>query len=206
MSRIASPAGGVLIRSRLRLPGILTRIFRSRGSLYLPEYSVEVDRRHNVLGILRRVTGPLAGLGRIIPACNIVTDAGDIYFAQRSAGESPTNVFGIFEMYSAGTPGKGNNRSSFTAIASSQIAMDGTYPKTNDGDADNTGAGTKVRTARSTYSAASFNHAAITHGGITNTSPGASEPMLAGWAWAASINKTAADTLKVIHNAAALGV
>lgn len=203
---IPTHLGGLVIRSRLRLPGVLTRLFRSRGALYLPEYSHEVDPRQNVLGILRSIAGPSAGLARIIPASNIVTDAGDVYFAQRSAGEAPTNAFGIFEMYSAGTPGKAANRSAFTAIASSQIAMDATYPKTNDADADNTGAGTKVRTARSSYSAASFSHAAITHGGITNATPGASEPMLAGWAWAASINKTSGDTLKVIHNGASLGV
>ncbi len=198
--------GGPLIRTRVRLPGLITRIFRSNGSLWFPDYDHVVDPRLNCLAVLRRITGPELGRLLIVPAANIVTDAGDVYFAQRSAGESPTNAFTTWEQCSAGTPGKSANRSAFTAISGSQQAQDAGYPKSNDNDADNTGAGTKVRTSRVSYTAASFNHAAITHAIITNATPGASEPILTGFAWAASINKTSADTLKCFHNAAAAGV
>lgn len=191
-----------MIRTRFRIPGVATRIWRSAASLWFPEYDALVDRRNNVLAVLRR-PGELA---RLIPGQNIITDAGDIFFAQRGAAESPTNGFTTWEMASAGTPGKGSNRSNFTLIGSSQQAQDGTYPKSNDGDTDNTGRAADARTTRVSYTAASFSHSAITHGIITNATPGASEPILAGWAWAASINKTSADTLKAFHNATNNGV
>lgn len=193
-------------RVRLNIPGLRTTVYRRRGGLYFPEHSHVLDPRQNCLALLRRVLGPDAGWAELIPAANIITDAGDIHLAQKAAGESPTNAFGIWEQCSAGTPGKSANRSSFTAISGSQLAQDATYPKTNDGDADNTGAGTDVLTSRASYSAASFNHAAITHAIRTNTSPGASEPILTGFAWASSINKAATDTLKVFHNATFNGV
>jgi hypothetical protein len=193
-------------RDRLRIPGLRTRVYRSRGGLWFPETSLVIRRDQNCLALLRRVLGPDAGWAELIPASNIITDAGDIHLAQKAAGEAATNAFGIWEQCSAGTPAKGANRSAFTAIASSQLAQDATYPKTNDGDADNTGAGTDVLTSRASYSAASFNHAAITHAIRTNASPGASEPILTGFAWAASINKAATDTLKVFHNATLNGI
>lgn len=185
-----------LIRVSLQLPGLLTRVFRSQGGLWFPDYDHVVNRRDNVLAVLRRPWGDKI----LIPAHNIVTDAGDVFYAQRGAAETPTNAFTTWEMHSAGTPGKTANRSNFTAIASSQQVQDATYPKSNDSDGDNTGAGTEVRTTRVSYTAASFTHAAITHGIVTNTTPGASEPILSGWAWVASINKTSADTLKAFLN------
>jgi len=192
----------VRVRARLRIPGLVTRVFRSRGGLWFPEYDTVLDPRHNCLALLRQGNG--AAL--LIPGENIVTDAGDIFLAQRAAAETPTNTFTTWEQCSAGTPGKAANRGSFTAIASSQLVQDTGYPKTNDNDADNTGAGTDVRTSRASYSAASFAHAAITHAIITNPTPGATEPILTGFAWAASINKTSQDTLKVFHNATMNGV
>jgi hypothetical protein len=190
-----------LIKIRMHLPGFLNAVYETRAGLWVPLFDAVVPRHRNVLAILGTPRGKL-----LIPGSNIVTDAGDVFLAQRSAAESPTNAFTTWEQCSAGTPAKGANRSAFTAIGSSQLAQDGTYPKTNDDDTDNTGAGTDVRTSRASYSAASFSHAAITHAIITNTTPGASEPILTGFAWAASINKTASDTLKVFHNATVNGV
>ena len=194
----------MLLRSRITLPGIATRMFRSRAGLWFPDYAHVVDARNNCLAILR---GPrFDGRGIVIPGANIVTDAGDVHFAQLGAAESATNAFTLWSMATAGTPGKTATDDTFTLIASSGQAQDATYPKTNDGDSDNTGAATDARTTRVTYTAASFNNGAITHAFITNTSPGAAEPILAGWAWAASINKTSSDTLKCFHNATMNGV
>lgn len=186
----------MLLKTSVVLPNLLTRVLRSKGGIWFPEVDHVADPSRNVLALVTRPDG-----GRIlVPAANIVTDAGDLHYAQRCAGETPTNAFTYWEMGSAGTPGKSANRSNFTPIASSGQAQDAGYPKTNDGDADNTGAGTDVRTTRVSYTAAAFSHAAITHGVVTNTSPGASEAILSGWAWAASINKTSADTLKCFLN------
>lgn len=193
-------------RTRLRIPGLVTRVFRSHAGLFFPETSTIIHRHDNCLALLRRLTGPEAGLAWLIPGHNIVTDAGDLFLAQLSAGEATTNAFTTWEQGTAGTPAKGADRSAFTPIAASQLVEDGTYPQTNDGDADNTGAGTDVRTSRASYSAASFADAAISHAWITNPSPGASEPLLTGFAWAAPFAKGATDTLKVFHNATMNGV
>lgn len=185
---------------------IRTREHRYLNRVYLTALSIMaagviVPRHRNVLAVL---AGPA---GRVlVPAANIVTDAGDIYYAQRGAAEVPTNAFGVHEMASAGTPAKGANRSAFTTIGSTEKAHAATYPKTNDGDADNTGAGVDVCTYLASYTKADFNHSAITHGIITNATPGASEALLTGYAFAASFEKTANDTLKVFVNHEQLGV
>lgn len=198
MSTIRS---NLLIRSRVHLPGFLTKVYRTAAGIIVPAFDAFVPKHRNVLAVLGTPEGKL-----LIPGSNIVTDAGDIYVAQRAAGEQATNNFTTHEMCSAGTPGKAANRSNFTPISGSQLAQDVGYPKTDDDDTDNTGAGTDVRTSRVSYSAASFNHAAITHGIITNATPGASEPLLTGYAFAAQFAKTANDTLKVFHNATCNGV
>jgi hypothetical protein len=192
----------VLLKSRFRLPGLATVLQRSRAGLWFPEYGHVVDRRNNVLAVLRRPRQD----GILIPGCNIVTDAGDVHIAELGSGEVATNAFTTWAMASAGTPGKAADDDDFTLIAGSLQAQDGTYPQTDDGDGDNTGAGVDVRTTRVSYTAAAFNHAAITHGYITNASPGVAEPLYAGWAWASSINKTASDTLKAFHNTTMNGV
>jgi hypothetical protein len=189
-------------RTNLGIRNLITRVYRLRGGLYIPEFSVFVPRHDNVLAILRSI----AGEAQLIPAGNIVTDAGDIHYAQRGCVETPTNAFGIQEMCTAGTPGKAATRATFTPVAASQKAHAATYPKTNDGDSDNTGAGVDVATWTVSYSAADFSQTGISHGIITNTSPGASEPILTGYAFAASFDKTSSDTLKVIVNHTLNGV
>ena len=187
----------MLIREGLNLPGVATRILRSRAGIWFPEYDHFINPKNNVLGILARPNRKKI----IIPGCNIVTNDGDLYYAELAAGESPTDTFTIWEMQSAGTPGKAQDRSDFTAITDSdQVQTGGSYPTTDDQDADNTGAGTDVRSTGTLYAAATFNHAAITHGIVTNSALGAAENILSGWAWATSINKTASDTLKCFLN------
>ena len=194
-------------RDRLNIPGLVTRVFRTAsGGLWFPEHDAVLDPKLNALALLRRVSGPQMGRAILIPGANIVTTAGNVHLAQKACGETPTNLFTYWEQASAGTPGVSATRAGFTAIGSSSAVQDATYPKTSDGDADNTGAGATVRTSRVSYSAGAFTHAAITHAYITNLALGASEPLFAGWAWASSINKTSADTLKCFHNATLLGV
>jgi hypothetical protein len=187
---------------RIRLPGIATRIYRSARGLWFPEYDEVVERGNNCLALLL----PQKRSGIVVPGSNIVTDAGDVYIAQRSAGETPTNGFTTWEMASAGTPGKTANRSNFTPITGSQKVQTTGYPKTNDTDPDNTGGGTKVRTTSVSYTGADFSHSAISHALITNASPGASEPILAGWAWASAFAKASTDSLKCFHNVTMNGV
>ena len=146
---------------------------------------------------------------------NIVTNAGDLFYAERGVKTSiPTNFVdgsgdfdGIMELYSdAGTPNaapaKGNDRSNLTgtlATGSAQ-AMDSTYPKVNDGDSDNTGAGTDIVTYRVSYATGDANLANISDVIITNPSPGASEALLMHAEFGSSFTKTSSDTLKVFVN------
>jgi len=191
----------ILVKRQVSLRGFAHKVYETSAGIIVPLFDAFVPKHRNVLAVLGGPGGKM-----LIPGFNIVTDAGDIYVAQRAAGASPTNGFTTWEMCTAGTPGKSAIRSGFTLIGGSQQAQDGTYPKVSDDDTDNTGSGADVRTSRVSYTAASFNNAAITHGIITNASPAAGEPLFTGFAFAASINKTASDTLKVFHNATANGV
>src|SRR5688572_2560282 len=140
---------------------------------------------------------------------NIVTNAGDLYYAQRAVDALPTDftngsaVFdGIMELYNGASsaPAKGNNRSNMTGLVTgSAKAMDSTYPKVNDSDPDNTGAGTDKVTYRVSYATSEANATGIADVVITNPSPGASEPLLL-QAEFTPFDKTSADTLKVFVN------
>lgn len=180
---------------RHSVPGFAHRVYRTSAALVVPMFNAFVRRHRNVLAVLGTPEGPW-----LIPASNIVTDAGDVHYAQRGAAEAPTNGFEVHELASAGTPSKTASRASFTPIGASQKAHAAGYPRTNDDDPDNTGAGTDIVTFLASYTKADFSHAAISHGLITNASPGASEPLLTGYAFAAAFQKTADDTLKVFIN------
>lgn len=189
----------MLIKSSV--PGFLNKVYKSAGTLFFPDCDVIVPKHQNILAVLETPEGK-----RIIPASNIVTNDGDLFYAQLMAGEATTNTFDTHELASAGTPGKAAIRSGFTTIASTQKAEAATYPKTNDADADNTGAGVDIRTTLASYAKADFTAASITHGIVTNTAPAAGEALLTGYAFGAGFGKTANDTLKVFVNHEALGI
>lgn len=161
------------------------------------------------------------GKTRTFIAKNIVTDAGDLYYAERGAllttgtpiGPVPTNFTDtngvpdmIMELYdnspANNAPAKANDRSDLlgTIAPSSAKAIDATYPQVNDGDADNTGAGTDIITYRVSYTTGEANLADITDVILTNPSPGASEPVIMHAEFGASFTKTSSDTLKVFIN------
>lgn len=191
----------LLLRSQVS--GFRNLVYRSRAAIWVPAFDALVPRHNNVLAVLGRPDGKL-----LIPAANIVTNAGDTYYAQRGAAETPSNSFGVQVMASAGTPGKSATYASFTAISGSIKAHTSGYPKTNDSDADNTGAGVDITTYLVSYAKGDFSHLAISHGLITNSSPVTSPPtpILTGYAFASSFAKTSDDTLKVFVNHEFLGV
>jgi hypothetical protein len=156
-----------------------------------------VPRHRNVLAVLATPRGKL-----LIPASNIVTDAGDLHYAQRAVTEALTNAFDTFLMATAGTPAKGADDDDFTVVAASEASTDATYPKRNDGDADNTGAGVDIVTHRVSYTTAFGGEpwTNVTHGIITNPAPGVAEPILTGWAFGSGFTKQTTDTLKVFVN------
>jgi hypothetical protein len=189
------------------IPGFLNRVYQTKYGILVPLFDAFVSKHMNVLAVLEGARGKV-----LIPAANIITDDGDIYYAQRGAGAAPTNAFGILELTTgrevAPTPAKTDTRANYDTlvIVGTQKAHDATYPKANDVDADNTGGGVDVTTYLTSYTKADFNATGISHGLITNATPAAAEPILTGYQFAASFNKTADDTLKVFTNHQLVGI
>lgn len=144
---------------------------------------------------------------------NIVNDQGDLFYAYRAADEQPPDSLftngaaktfdGIMELYKSvsAAPSKGANRGGLTGgvlITGSAKAMDSGYPKRNDDDTDNTGAGADIVTYRVTYTTGEANDT-FDDVVITNPSPGASENLLM-WADGLGRIKTNTDVLKVFVN------
>lgn len=157
-----------------------------------------------VFAVLR---DPLLERELVIPGLNIVTNAGDLYYAQLGASEAVTNDF------AAGGLRLGDDNTAPTKadddvtnfLAGTGHAIDATYPKTNDDDGDNGDAGTDVVSYRYSYTTAQGNATGIIEGAIVDniTTPTAA---LTHFLFAAAFDKTASDTLKVFVNHEVNGV
>tara|TARA_R110002020_G_scaffold3846_4_gene16958 strand:+ start:914 stop:1465 length:552 start_codon:yes stop_codon:yes gene_type:complete len=138
---------------------------------------------------------------------NIVTNDGDLYYAQKAVGETPTSDFGgtsgRMELRTgSATPAKGDTYAQVaTPVAASRKAIDSNYPKTNDGDSDNTGAGTDIVTWRTSWTTSDFNSSAIIGGCIHvgAASPASGTKVLTHFS-ITSFDKTSSDTLKIFVN------
>jgi hypothetical protein len=151
---------------------------------------------------------------------NIVTNAGEHYYAQRAAGSTASLSF--VQMTVASSIRAATANATFgdfrTAANVSTVPTGGTqtidtgYPTTSDSDADNTGADSNVVTWLRTYSttqantviralAINQNTAAATPGAQTTT-----QLLLNASALAASVTKTSSDTLRVFVNHTFTGV
>ncbi len=139
---------------------------------------------------------------------NIVTNAGDTYYAQKACGESPGHAFADMYLASAGpaTPIKTDTRNEFTDIAGTNKAKTATYPKTADGDADNTGAGVDVVSWLFSYLTSDGNWTGITHAYITINTPDVDDDLLCSIIFGASWVKDANTSAKVFVNHTANGV
>lgn len=154
------------------------------------------------------------GSRRVLETTNIVTDAGDVYYAQRGVNETPTNFTsgatwdGVMELATdTGTPLKTDNRSNVSGLVSgSQKTMETGYPKTNDPDVDNTGSEVDAVTYKAIYASGVATATGIASVIITNPSPGASEPLLSYALFAAPFDKAAGDSLTVYVNHGMNGV
>lgn len=178
--------------------------YASLAGLWVPLLDAVVPRHDNVLAVLTRGDGSR----RLVAAANIITDAGDVYYAQKAAGEATTNAFARLYLSAAtfAGPGKTDDTDDLASfIAGAEKAATATYPKTADADADNTGAGTDVLTWLFSYAKADFNHAAISAGaiaaaGLTSWGAGAgTDPLLSAFNLT-PFAKTSNDTLKFFVN------
>ena len=140
-------------------------------------------------------------------AKNIVTNDGDLYYAQQAVEGTPTSDFGgssgRMELRTgSATPAKGHVYSDVTTpITASRKAIDSNYPKTADDDSDNTGSGTDIATWRTSWTTGDFNSNAIIGGCIHvgGASPASGTKLLTHFS-ITSFNKTASDTLKIFVN------
>jgi hypothetical protein len=159
---------------------------------------------HDALLVL---TNHKTGEVRKIWGRNIVTNAGDTYYAQAACGEAPTNSFANLFLATAGpaTPDKGDDYSDFTVVAGSSKAKTATYPKTDDADADNTGAGVDVVSWKFEYTMGDGPFTAITHSFIAASGASGSDPILNSYKWASAWDKDAATSAKIFANHEMLG-
>ena len=141
------------------------------------------------------------GAVQVIPGRNIVTDQGDLWYAQSACGESPTVAMANLYLATGGpaTPAKDDDYSDFSGVTGEK-AKTATYPKTNDGDADNTGAGIDVVSWKFEYATSDGPYVDVTHSFISVASATGTDPILNSYKWAAAWSKDASTSAKVFVN------
>lgn len=192
-----------------RLHQFANKVYETKNGLLFPG-GLMVSKRKNILFVLESE----AEGKRLHVASNIITNDGDLYYAQKVTGASPTDTFANLYLstaaWNATHPKKASTAGDLasTAISGSSKAATGGYPKQNDTDTDNTGAGTTVVTWLFSYAKADFNATSIISGAIAAsgvTFGSGSSHILTGFSLT-SFDKSANDTLKVFVNHTMLGV
>lgn len=145
----------------------------------------------------------------LIPGINVVTDLGDIYYAQSSVAEAPDDDFDAagagFHLGTDNTAPTKSDTDVTTEDTAGRKATDATYPRTADPDGDNGGAGVDIVTWRVSYTIAEAIITGIWEGAIVDDRTTATAA-LTHFLFAAQFNKTGSDTLKVFVNHEMLGV
>ena len=151
-------------------------------------------KKCNIVAVLTKSDGT----EEYIPGANIVTDNGDQYYAEGAVGTPSWAVAGLRLGTAITAPTKTDTDVTTVNVAGNK-ATDATYPKTNDGDTDNTGAGIDIATWTVSYTTAEANITGIAEGAFVDniTTP---TKALCHFLFAAAFDKTASDTLKVIVN------
>jgi hypothetical protein len=159
-----------------------------------------------IIAILKNVE---TGETRIYETHNIVTNAGDRFLAEQAVnGALNKNFLAGGSGFRLGTgtnaPAK-TDADVQTFLSGSAKIFDGGYPRTNDPDVDNTGAGVNVVTWRVTYGTTEANGSGINELVVVDdiTTPTAAFGRAL---FSAPFTKTGADTLKVIYNDLLAGV
>ena len=184
-----------------------------------------IDPKNNICVVLKKADGTK----QWFYGANIVTNDGDIYYAKRACGETPATDENFGEVASgAGATCILNNPSSADSLAKTdayqhvltpivtsgaQKDCSSNYPKTNDQDSDNTGAGTDVVTYKFEWTTSQIDTSsgnAITGGCIVDkdSALGSGKKILTHWNFAspASFHKTSTDTLTLYVNHTMNGV
>ena len=159
------------------------------------EYQDKTKHWPNVIAVLTRPEGnDLVKEWKLTN--NIVTTAGDQFYAQKAAGQTPTNDFtgtgtGRFELRTG----------TVTTPAKSDTYAQVTTPVTASRQA--------IVTNRCSWTTTSFSGTYMLggciHSGGSGLPSGGATPLLAHWNFQSPVTKTTSDTLKVIVNHAMAG-
>jgi len=184
---------------------------------HLPKYAKRhalLNPQDNVIAVLNHNAYTKDAWKEWFFSHNLVTVDGNQYYAERgTVTGTATNPFhdasGRLELASAAQTivSTDTYTNITTPITASRKTWDTNFPKANDTDTDNTGAGVTVSTWKVTYTAADFNNATIQGGGIHDAggSPVSGSKLLTHFS-ITSFAKASTDTLKMIINHTLLGV
>ena len=162
-------------------------------------------RKHDGLLVLEH---HITGQKRAIWGRNIVTTAGNVWYAEKACGLTPTNAFANLYLATAGpaTPAVGDDYADFTVQAGSEKAKSAGYPDCPDDDADNTGDGATVVSWKFEYATSDGPFSsAITHSFIAKAAASGTDPLLNSYKWGSSWTKDASTSAKVFANHTMLG-
>lgn len=136
---------------------------------------------------------------------NLIVNNGDLFYAEASMGsESWTPGFMRLGIDPAsGDIAKGDNDVNSFEAGGNQ-AIDAGYPQTDDGDSDNTGAGTDIVSWRTSFGTSAANITSLSEIAVVNSSTSPDKAVCHA-VFAAPFNKTSDDTLKVFVNHEFLG-
>lgn len=148
---------------------------------------------YNVIAVLNSLDKSIFIIGK-----NLITDAGDQYYAEGAVGNPSWTVNGMRLGTGTTTPSKTDTDVSIF-LSGSGKAIDSGYPKTNDNDTDNTGAGIKVVSWRVSYGTNEANGNNISEGAIVDNILLPTKA-LCHFLFSQPFNKTSSDTLKIFVN------
>ena len=180
-----------------------------------------LDSKNNICVVLKKQDGTK----HWFYGENLVTNDGDIYYAKKGAGESPSSNenFGLTKAScilqnpsSADTPAKADDYGEVSdpiVTSGAEKLVSSNYPKSNDQDSDNSGKGADVITYKFEWTTAQIDTSsgnAITGGCIldTDATPANGVKILTHWNFSspASFHKTSTDTLTLYVNHTMNGV
>ena len=158
--------------------------------------------KHGVLLVLHNHK---TGKKQYIFGDNIVTNEGDLWYAQSACGEEPDKAFANLFLCTAGpgTPGKADDYSDFTV--DDDKAVSGSYPMTDDQDGDNSGAGVDIVTWLFEFTTGDGPYVDITHCFIAASGASGLDPILNSYKWGAAWSKDGDTSAKVFVNHEMLG-
>lgn len=198
---------------RKRVGNFLNRVYKSVGSLWVPDQDNVMPIHHNIIGVLGTPEGKF-----LYSTHNLVTTAGDLYYAQKASGQSPTNTFQT--LYLSSLPvntsiSKANTSDDLidirVATGSTSKNVSASYPRTADPDTDNTGSGANVVSWLFSYTTTDFDDpsvegAAISTYGVNSWGANAGQDWCLTMFNFVAFQKANNATLKVFVNHHMLGV